>query len=83
VLKRRNFFKLGLTGALLSYLGVSCKNDSGADPWKPSEPSLPQPVYELADGHALYDDFDGNGNLQSYDNQNLAEAGKLAEKPPV
>jgi hypothetical protein len=80
MLKRRDFFKFGLTGALLSSLGVSCKNDSGADPWEPSEPSLPQPVYELADGHALYDDFDGNGNLQSYDNQNLAEAGKLSSK---
>lgn len=80
VLRRRDFFKFGLTGAVLSCLGVSCKNESGQSPWKPSEPSLPQPVYELADGHALYDDFDGNGNLQSYDNQNLAEAGKLSSK---
>ena len=80
VLRRRDFFKVGLTGAALSCLDVSCKNDSTTKPWEPSEPSSPQPVYELADGHALYDDFDGNGNLQSYDNQNLAEAGKLSSK---
>jgi hypothetical protein len=80
VLRRRDFFKVGLTGAVLSSLGVSCKNESGPGPWKPSEPLLPQPVYELAEVRALYDDFDGNGNLQSYDNQNLAEAGKLSSK---
>jgi hypothetical protein len=80
VLRRRDFFKFGLTGAALSCLGVSCKNESGPSPWKPTEPTEPQPVYELTDGFALYDDFDGNGSLQSYDNQNLAEAGKLSSK---
>ena len=80
VLKRRDFFKFGLTGAALSCLGVSCKNESESTPWKPTEPTDPLPVYELTDGSVLYDDFDGNGGLQSYDNQNLAEAGKLSSK---
>ncbi len=65
---------------MISSLGLACKNDTGTSPWKPSEPSVPQPVYELTDGLVLYDDFDGNGGLQSYDHQNLAVAGTLSSK---
>ena len=71
-LKRRDFIKLGLTGAALSCLNSGCENKPSANP-----PDQTEQVYELTDGQTLYDDFDGNGNLQTYNNQDLAEAGKL------
>ena len=74
-LKRRDFIKLGLTGAALSCLNSGCENKTSTDP-----PDEPEQVYELTDGHTLYDDFDGSGNLQTFNNQNLAEAGKLSSK---
>jgi hypothetical protein len=74
-LKRRDFIKLGLTGAALSCLNSGCENKTPTNP-----PDQPEQVYELTDGRTLYDDFDGSGNLQTYDNQNLAEDGKLNSK---
>jgi hypothetical protein len=74
-LNRRDFIKLGLTGAALSCLNSGCENKTPANP-----PDQPEQVYELTDGQTLYDDFDGNGSLQTYNNQNLAEAGKLSSK---
>jgi hypothetical protein len=71
-LTRRDFIRLGLTGAALSCLNSGCENRTSASP-----PDRIEQVYELTDGQTLYDDFDGNGNFQTYNNQNLAEAGKL------
>ena len=71
-LSRRDFIRLGLTGAALSYLNSGCQYESPTNP-----PDQAEGVYELTDGQTLYDDFDGNGSLQTYNNQNLAEAGKL------
>jgi len=80
VLRRRDFLRLGLTGAGLSFLGTACDKKQATNPWKPAEPPEDLPVYELTDGRTLYDDFDGNGNFQTYDNQNLAVAGELSAK---
>jgi len=74
-LKRRDFIKLGLAGAAVSCLNSGCENKTSTDP-----PDEPEQVFELTDGHTLYDDFDGHGNLQTYNNQNLAEAGKLTSR---
>ena len=74
-LKRRDFIKLGLSGAALSCLNGGCEKKTSTNP-----PDEPKAVYELTDGHTFYDDFDGHGNLQAYNNQNLAEAGKLTSK---
>lgn len=71
-LKRRDFIKLGITGAALSCLNSGCENKTSANP-----PDQTEQVYELTDGQTLYDDFAGNRNLQTYNNQDLAEAGKL------
>lgn len=71
-LTRRDFVRLGLTGAALSWINSGCENRTSANP-----PDLTDQVYELTAGRTLYDDFDGNGNLQTYNNQNLAEAGQL------
>ena len=74
-LRRRDFIKLGLTGAALSCINSGCENKTSANP-----PDRTEQVYELTDGQTLYDDFDGNGNLQTYNNQNLAEPGRLSSK---
>jgi len=71
-LKRRDFIKLGLSGAALASLNRGCQEKS-----QPAPPYHSDEVTELTDGRTLYDDFDGNGNLQTYNNQNLAEAGRL------
>jgi len=71
-LKRRDFIKLGLAGAAFSALNSGCENRPSANP-----PDRIEQVYELTAGQTLYDDFDGNGNFQTYNNQNLAEAGQL------
>jgi hypothetical protein len=75
-LTRRELLKLGLTGAGLSFLDFGCGNNSGGDPYKP--PPGPVSIYKLSDGKTLYDDFDGNGGLQTYNGQNLAVAGKMS-----
>jgi len=72
-MKRRDLIKLGLAGIAYSCLNSGCENETTANP-----PDQPEPVYELTDGRTLYDDFDGNGGLQTCNNQNLAEAGKLS-----
>ena len=74
-LKRRDFIKLGLSGAALSCLNGGCEKKTSTNP-----PDEPKAVYELTDGHTFYDDFDGHGNLQAYNNQNLAETGKLTSR---
>ncbi len=74
-LTRRDFLKLGLSGAALSCLDGGCQVDSPTQPGDHDEP-----VSELTDGRTLYDDFDGNGCLQTYNGQNLAEAGQLSSK---
>jgi len=71
-LKRRDFIRWGLTGAALSCLNSGCENRPSANP-----PERIEQVYELTAGQTLYDDFDGNGNFQTYNNQNLAQAGQL------
>jgi hypothetical protein len=55
-LTRRDFLKLGLSGAAPSCLKSSCQVDS---PTRPGDGQ--EPVTELTDGRTLYDDFDGNG----------------------
>jgi hypothetical protein len=74
-LTRREVLKLGLAGTALSCLNSGC-GDSGGNPYKP--PPGPGKVFKLSDGRTLYDDFDGNGGLQTYDGTNLAEAGILS-----
>jgi hypothetical protein len=74
-LKRRDLIKLGLAGIVFSSLNSGCENKNTTN-----TPDQPETVYELTDGRTLYDDFDGNGNLQTYNNQNLAEAGKLSSR---
>jgi hypothetical protein len=73
-LKRRDFLKLALAGIASSCLNRGCEKKSATNP--PEQE--PEALYELTDGRTLYDDFDGNGGLQAYSNQNLAEAGKLS-----
>jgi hypothetical protein len=77
-LKRRDLLKLSLAGGVVSCLARGCQSKSSENPPNPPEP--PEQVFELTDGHTLYDDFDGHGNLQSYNSQNLAEAGHLTER---
>jgi hypothetical protein len=72
-LKRRDLLKMGLAGVLLSGLNRGCENKNSSPPPNPSDQ-----VYELTDGTTLYDDFDGQGCLQTYNDQNLAEAGKIS-----
>lgn len=72
-LRRRDLLKLGLSGIVLSCLKSGCEKKNSSSP-----PDSSEAVYELTDGQTLYDDFDGNGCLQTYNNQNLAEAGKLS-----
>jgi len=72
-LDRRDFLKLGLTGAAFACLNGGCETKSSTLP-----PYHSEEVYELTDGRTLYDDFDGNGNLQMYDQRNLAEPGRLS-----
>ncbi len=74
-LTRRDLFKLGFAGAVLSGLNKACEKKPTPEP-----PYQPQEVYELTDGKSRYDDFDGNGNFQTYNQQNLAEAGKLSSR---
>jgi hypothetical protein len=78
-LTRRDLFRLGLTGTILSWLNPGCqRNSAPSSPTNP--PTEPEPVYQLTDGLTLYDDFDGHGNFQAFDNQNLAEAGKISTR---
>jgi hypothetical protein len=78
-LTRRDLIRLGLTGSALSWLGRGCQQNAGpGSPGQTNPPTEPEAVYELTDGKTLYDDFDGHGNLQSYNSQYLAEAGRIS-----
>ncbi|HMA54940.1 MAG TPA: hypothetical protein VKT17_10780 [Acidobacteriota bacterium] len=74
-LSRREVIRLGLAGSALAWLGPSCQE--GSNKPKPPGPPGTQPVYELTPGTSLYDDFDGHGSFQTYDNRDLATAGAL------
>jgi len=74
-LRRRDLLKMGLAGIALSGLSRGCENKNSSPP-----PNTSDQVYELTDGMTLYDDFDGHGCLQTYNNQNVAEAGKLSTR---
>ena len=69
---------MGLAGGALAWLGRGCQEVSNRP--EPPEPPTTEPVYELAPGSSLYDDFDGHGNFQTFDNRDLAAAGSLAAK---
>jgi hypothetical protein len=79
-MKRRDILATGLSGAALCWLGRACKTESGSKPGGSTSSVVPQPVYGLSDGRSLYDDFDGHGNLQTFDGQPLAVAGELGSK---
>lgn len=70
---RRVFFKRSLVLAALANASISCKEDpsNNDNPPPPSEP-----VYELKFGP--YDNLDGQGGHQDYDNTELAVAGQLS-----
>jgi hypothetical protein len=74
-LTRREFLKLGLTGAAYAGLSGGCETES-----PPPPPYHSEEVFELTDGRTLYDDFDGNGNLQTYDDRSIAESGRLSSQ---
>ena len=77
-MRRREVLRLGLGGSALAWLGPSCQRSEKAPP--PPPPPSDKPVYGLAPGTALYDDFDGHGNFQTYDGLDLATAGALNVK---
>jgi len=79
-MRRREILTRGISGAALAWLGRACGTGSGGNPSPPPGPIGPQPVYELTNGFSLYDDFDGNGNLQTFDGRSLAAAGLLSSK---
>ena len=64
----------------MAFLGGNCKTGSPPVPPTPDEPPASPPAYELTAGDSLYDDFDGHGNFQTLDGQDLASAGKLSSK---
>jgi hypothetical protein len=81
ILTRRGWLRLGLTGAAAWCLAPACQYGSKkSGPGTPTTPGTPEPVTVLTDGTTLYDDFDGHGNFQTYDNRDLAEAGRLSSK---
>jgi hypothetical protein len=70
-----------LTGVAAFSLAPACQYGSKKGGSAGSgTPTTPEPVTVLSDGKTLYDDFDGHGNLQTLDGQNLAEAGRLSSK---
>jgi hypothetical protein len=79
LLTRREALRIGLAGGALACLGRACQTGS-----KPPEPPKPppgdKPVYELAPGDSLYDDFDGHGCFQAFDGRDLATAGALYQR---
>ncbi len=80
-LTRRDILRLGVAGTVLSWLGPGCQQGPSSSSDEPTTPPVePEAVYQLTDGKTLYDDFDGHGNLQTYNSQNLAEAGKISSR---
>lgn len=78
ITRRRFLGGCTMLAASASLLGRGC--GTGGEEGGPPPPPGPAPVYELTDGRALYDDFEGNGNLQTFDGENLAVAGALGPK---
>mgnify|MGYP001119947192 CR=1 FL=1 len=77
---RRDLIRLGLAGSTLAWSGRGCERTSGPGSPGQTTPKEEDAVYALTDGRTLYDDFDGHGNLQSYDGRHLAEAGKISTR---
>ena len=67
---------MAAAGGVVLGRGCGARNDGGGPP----EPPGPEPVVELTSSPALYDDFEGNGNLQTFDGRNLAVAGAISPK---
>jgi hypothetical protein len=78
MMTRREALHIGLAGGTLAFLSPSCQERSNTP--EPPEPPVTEPVYELMPGSSLYDDFDGHGNFQTYDDRDLAVAGALYSK---
>jgi hypothetical protein len=78
-LTRREILRIGLAGGALAWLGRGCQQSSNP-PGPPQPPPGDHPVYELAPGSSLYDDFDGHGCFQAYDSRDLASAGVLSDR---
>ena len=68
---RRHFLKL-LTVAAAALYNTHCNDDTSHN----DNPPPPAPVFELKYGP--YDNFDGQGGHQDYDNTELAVAGALS-----
>jgi hypothetical protein len=77
-MKRREILGLGLAGGALSLFGRACEPGSKAP--EPPPPADGDPVYALMPGDSLYDDFDGHGCYQSYDDRDQAQAGALGDR---
>ncbi len=78
LLRRRDFLRLTAFSSVsyLLFTGQKCNENKEDD--TPPPPPEPEPVYELTDGITMYDNFDGGGALQSFNNQHLAVAGSLS-----
>jgi hypothetical protein len=74
-LSRRDAIRLGLAAGPMAWLAPSCQTKATAP--GPPQPPPEEGLYRLAPGSALYDDFDGHGNFQTYDGLDLAVAGGL------
>lgn len=70
---------MGFASGALACLGRACQPNAKT-PEPPRPPSNPDPVYQMAPGSSLYDDFDGHGNFQTYDGRDLAAAGALNQR---
>lgn len=78
-MKRRDILKTAASGAALSWLARACR--PGQKPPGPNGGGGLRPVYALTEGLSLYDDFDGNGNLQTIEGRPRAAA--PGRKPEV
>jgi hypothetical protein len=79
-ISRRDALRAGLAAAALPILDGACNTGPKYGPPGEKETPGPQPVFELTEGQSLYDDFDGHGNLQTFDGRNLAEPCLLSER---
>jgi len=71
---RRHFLKLLAVGVAAA-ANMKCGDEKEDNP---PTPPPPEPVYKLKFG--LYDNFDGQGGHQDYDNSELAVAGQLSSQ---
>ncbi len=79
-MSRRDTLRACMAATALPILHSACNNGPKYGPPGDQDDPGPQPVLELTDGRSLYDDFDGHGNLQTYDGRNLAEPCLLSER---